>query len=192
MSSYENAPGQKMKASSGAGTVADPFVPEFSGVVSGNVARPAGNATFTRPNNTDAYASGDLVANSATAGSVVVPTITVGRAGNATGHLRKLQLKKSGTTATNASFRVHLFHGTPTVTNGDNGAFLPSHASWIGAFDVTMIGFSDCCAGVGVPLAGSEVAYTQQTLRWLVEARGAYTPAAQEVFTLEAVEDLQN
>jgi hypothetical protein len=192
MPSYENAPGQKMKAASGVGSVADPFVPEFSGVVGGNVARPAGNATFTRPSNTTAYASGDLVANSETAGSVVVPTVTVGRDGNGTGHLRKLQLKKSGTTATNASFRVHLFQGTPTVTNGDNGAFLPTHASWIGAFDVTMIGFGDCCAGVGVPLTGSEVAYTQQTLRWLVEARGAYTPASAEVFTLEAVEDLQN
>jgi len=109
-------------------------------------------ATFTRPADTTAYASGDLVANSTTAGSVVAMTLTVGRVAGGSCMLRRCKLATSSTSTTSASFRLHLFRTAPaTVTNGDNGAFSVSGvADYIGAFDITVDrAFTDGAAGVG-------------------------------------------
>jgi hypothetical protein len=90
----------------------------------------------------------------------------------------------------NASFRVHFYRAAPsTITNGDNGAFSTSGvADYIGAMDVTMDrAFTDGAAGFGQPVIGSEMNFklaSGQTVRALIEARGAYTPANAEVFTL--------
>jgi hypothetical protein len=164
-------------------------------VAGGYVANPTAN--FTRPSDTTAYASGDLVANSTTAGSVVAMTLTIARVAAGSAMLRRLKLHKSGTSVTNASFRVHLFRADPsTVTNGDNGAFSVSGvADYLGAWDVIVDrAFTDGAAGFGVPLYGSE-----QTIKLesgtdvfaLIEARSAYTPASAEVFTITA-DVLQN
>lgn len=144
---------------------------------------------FTRPNDTTAYASGDLVANSTTAGSVVPITVTASLAADGKVLIPRVRLKKSGAVLTNASFRVHLYKASPTCTNGDNGAWLTTESTYIGAFDVTMDrAFSDAAKGTGVPLAGpfvtAEMASGTMTIFALIEARAAYTPAAQEVFTL--------
>lgn len=146
---------------------------------------------FTRPNDTNAYASGDLVANSTTAGSVVPITITASLANDGKVAIPRVRLKKSGAVLTNASFRVHLYKASPTCTNGDNGAWLTTESTYIGAFDVTMDrAFSDAAKGTGVPLNGNfviaEMASGTMTIFALIEARAAYTPAAQEVFTLAA------
>lgn len=163
------------------------------GAVGGALTRASGS--FTRPADTTAYASGDLVANSTTAGSVVPVTLTVGRGASgsaATGIIRRLKLKKSTASTANASFRVHLYAASPTVTNGDNGAWLSIESTYLGAFDVTVdLAFSDAAVGVGAPVTGSDVAFTTQAVYALVEARGAYTPGSAEVFTLTA-EVLQN
>ena len=70
------------------------------------------SASFTRPNDTTAYASGDLVANSTTAGSVVPLQIDLGNVA-AVGHgitrITRARLTKSGTSPTNANFRIHLY-----------------------------------------------------------------------------------
>ena len=111
--------------------------------------------------------------------------------------LRRCKLHKSGTSITNASFRVHLFRAAPaTVTNGDNGAFSVSGvADYVGAFDVIMDrAFTDGAVGFGVPVAGLEMSLdlaSGTTLVWFVEARGAYTPASAETFTL-SLDNLQN
>ncbi len=150
------------------------------------VTKPTG--TLTRPADTTAYASGDLVANSTTAGSVVPMSITIG---SYTGgfRIRRVKLHKSGTSTTNAQFRVHLFNAAPaTVTNGDNGAFSVSGvADYIGSFDVTMgQAFTDGAAGFAAPATGSDAAavLTTNVVRAHLEARAAYTPASGEVFTL--------
>ncbi|MGE4119858.1 MAG: hypothetical protein AB7F29_18475, partial [Candidatus Nitrosocosmicus sp.] len=112
--------------------------------------------------------------------------------------IRRVKLYKSGTSTTNASFRVHIFKASPsTVTNGDNGAFSVSGvADYCGALDVTIDrAFTDGACGFGVPVAGSELMVrlggVANTLYALIEARAAYTPASAEVFTLalEAVEE---
>jgi len=160
----------------------------YIGKVGGNVANPSAN--FTRPADTTAYASGDLVANSTTAGSVVSMELTIARIAAGSGMLRRCKLHKSGTSVTNASFRVHFYRAAPsTITNGDNGAFSTSGvADYIGAMDVTMDrAFTDGAAGFGQPVIGSEMNFklaSGQTVRALIEARGAYTPANAEVFTL--------
>lgn len=156
------------------------------------------SASFTRPADTTAYASGDLVANSTTAGDVAALELR-GFAINSQGSaiIRRLKLAKSGTSTTNASFRVHLFRADPsTVTNGDNGAFSVSGvADYLGATDITIDqAFTDGACGFGAPNIGSEYmvrmpgAQTSvgQSLFAMIEARGAYTPANAEVFTLTA------
>lgn len=143
--------------------------------------------SFTRPADTTAYASGDLVANSTTAASVV-PLVFVGKY-NYT-FIKRVKLAKSGTGTTNALFRVHLFDSSPTtITNGDNGALSTSGvANYLGAFDVTMSkAFTDGACGIGIPLVGGEIEaynYLNHNTYALIEARGAYTPASGEIFTL--------
>ncbi|WP_315731654.1 MULTISPECIES: hypothetical protein [unclassified Bradyrhizobium] len=154
------------------------------------------SASFTRPNNTTAYASGQLVANSTTAGSVVPMSFVLGNQfpmGNF--RLTRARLVKSGTTVTNATFRIMLYQAAaPTVTNGDGGAYLSTGAAnWLGNIDVTsMLAFSDGAAGTGSFPAGSEAfirCTTGSTVYALLMAQGAYAPAANEVFTL-TIEEL--
>jgi hypothetical protein len=155
------------------------------------------SAGFTRPANTTAYASGQLVANSTTAGAVVPLALSVG--GNSmpgATRITRVRLFKSGTVATNASFRVHLYGASPTPANGDGGAWSTSQAaSYLGSIDVaSMKAFTDGCADVGAAAAGSEFLLrlpAGTVIYALIEARAAYAPAASEVFTLtlETVDD---
>lgn len=154
-------------------------------------------SAMTRPNDTTAYASGDLVANSTTAGSVAALQFSVARLAAGAGAIRRARIRKSGTSVTSAAFRLHLFLAAPaTITNGDNGAFSVSgSADYLGALDVTVDrAFTDGAVGLGVPLSGSEINFqlaSGQVIYGLLEARAAYTPAAQEQFTvsLEVYQD---
>lgn len=156
------------------------------------------SATFTRPADTTAYASGDLVANSTTAGSVTPMTFTVARIAAGSFTIRKARLRKTGTSTTNAGFRLHLYTSSPTVTNGDNGAWLSTQsATYVGAIDFSSsnaLAFSDGAGINGVPLIGSDISVklaSGTSLFGLLEARAAYTPANAEQFTitLEAFQD---
>ena len=154
------------------------------------------SANFTRPADTTAYASGDLVANSTTAGSVTPMQFTVARVAAGSGMIRRARLRKTGTGVTNASFRLHLYTASPTPANGDNGAWSTNQAAnYLGALDVTVDkAFTDGAAGNGVPSSGSEINFalsSGQLVFGLLEARGAYAPANAEVFTL-SLEVLQN
>lgn len=190
--------GAKTAAASLAVTLAD----DGAGVASlnsidaklGNAANPTGS--FTRPADTTAYASGDLVANSTTAGSCVSVSLTAARVAAGSFMLRRLKLHKSGTNVSNAQFRVHLFAAPVTFANGDNGAFSVSGAAdYLGAFDVTIDrAFTDGAAGFGMPVIGSDITVklaSGTTIRAVLEARAAYTPANAEVFTV-TLDDLQN
>lgn len=144
--------------------------------------------SFTRPDNTTAYAANDLVANNATAGSVTPLSwdeINVGKYGPVS--ISRVRVHKSGTTATDAQFRVHLFTASPTVANGDNGAFSASQsANYLGSTDATLVAFSDGCAqvsAISVPII-TDFSGSSRTIYALIEALAAYTPAAEEVFTV--------
>ena len=154
------------------------------------------SSTFTRPADTTAYASGDLVANSTTAGSVTPMSFAIARVAAGTGMIRRCRLSKTGTSITNASFRLHLYTVSPTVTNGDNGVWLSTQsATYMGSLDMSSAkAFSDGAGTTGTPSDGSEINFalpSGQTVYGLLEARGAYTPASAESFTVE-LEVLQN
>jgi hypothetical protein len=165
------------------------------GQVGGHAATPAASQ-FTRPADTTAYAVGDLVANSTTAGSVTPLQFTCARVAAGSFSIRKWRAKKSTTSVTNASFRLHLYSASPTPSNGDNAAWLTSGAAtYLGALDVTFDrSFTDGATGVGLPVNGSEITVSLasgQVIYGLMEARGAYTPGNAETFD-NALELFQN
>ena len=145
--------------------------------------------SFTRPNDTTAYTAGDLVANNATAGSVVAMSWIVRRDAQAY-NLAGVRLRKSGNTATNASFRLHFYTAVPTVANGDNGALAATQtANYVGNVSVTLIGGNDGASNVAMASPALPFVLTPvsgvRTIYGLIEATGAYTPAAQEVFSTQ-------
>ena len=140
------------------------------------------------------YAVGDLVANSATAASVVHPQLSIGRNAGGSFSLARLRAKKS-TTTTGVSIRVHLFRTAPAVaTTGDNGVLASvlagAAAGYLGALDITFDQiFSDGACGIGVPKEGSAIfaklAPGLSTVHLVIEARSTAIGTA-EVFTFEA------
>lgn len=163
------------------------------------------SANFTRPADGTTYASGDLVANSTTAGSVAAMQHTCQVANIVTGakgtfHLARAVLKKSTTTTANAAFRVHFWGTDPAastgVVNGDNGAMqIKIGATYLGYIDIaTMLSiFSDGAYGIGQPSNGTlNVALASGAVVYsLIEARGNYAPGSAEVFTL-VLDNLQD
>jgi hypothetical protein len=149
-------------------------------------------ANFTRPADTTAYASGDLVANSVSSGSAAPMELTVARKNGGTGRIARLRLTKSSLSIANAAFRVHLFRSAPVIQagSGDNLAMLSNNAlGYLGGFDVTTDrGFSDGVKGFAGVISGPyltfECASDSTKLYALIEARGAYAPASAETFTL--------
>lgn len=170
----------------------------FIGIVGGKSAVVGG--TFTTPAGVTAYSIGDLIANSATAGSVVPITVAAARAADKTGMVRRARVKTVDTGAAGATVRVHLYKDDPSassgITNGDNGVWLTKEANYIGAFDVILDKhFSDQEKGVGAPLIGSELNFDPSSgtanIFALLEARTAFTPQGAKVWSL-ALEVLQN
>lgn len=145
-------------------------------------------ATFTRPANTTAYTSGDLVADSTTAGSVVPMAFDLGAQQHSQCFLRRVRVYSTDTSLTNAVYRVHLYKTRPTPVNGDNVAFSTNnYNNYIGACDVTMSqAFSDGSFGVGVPNYGYDINFvsSSENIYGLMEARGAKTPDSAEVFVV--------
>lgn len=146
------------------------------------------SATVTRPADTTAYASGDLVANSTTAGSVTPLSFDNFARAGAHSKIRRVRIDASKADVTNASFRVHFYGSSPTVANGDNGAISSTQSGWLGSVDVT-VGqlFSDGASGA----ATAEINAKATTIYALIEARAAYTPASAGTFTV-TVEAEQN
>lgn len=150
--------------------------------------------SFTRPANTTAYTSGDIVANDTTAASITPLSWAVGATG-AAGIIRAVRLYKSATGVTAASFRVHLFTADPGVpTNGDNGAY--QVASVANYLDTVAIDLSSGAQAGGTTGAAKRSAATaigfklpviSDKLYGLIDVQGSYTPASGETFrvTLE-------
>lgn len=151
--------------------------------------------TMTRPADTTQYSTGDLVANSTTAGSVVPLEFDVG---GGSGMVRKIRIRTNRTSdgTTNAVFRVFLFRTAPTVAGGDNAAFNPGNAAnFIDAMDVVLNEqFSDGAANSSNGAAG-EINYSLPSgstkLFGLVRAGAGYTPASAEQISV-AIEVLKD
>lgn len=151
--------------------------------------------TLTRPNDTTAYTAGDAVTDSTSAPTAIV-FANCARANGAGGHITGVTMLDSANQATDGQFELWLFSGTsaPTATN-DNAAFTPTDANLancIGVFSLTTAFAGDATAGAG----GNLIYQSEQGSRpfrcgasttslWgLLVVRNAYTPVAQEVFTI--------
>ena len=145
------------------------------------------SATFTRPADTTAYADGDLVANSTTAGSVVPLAFSVGEEGC---YITRIRLEKSDTDVTAATFSIRLFLQSPTVGVGDNAAITHDVSGHIATItlgtmvsgtddDYITLNAGDTNLGVPILVPGRQ----GSKIFGLVTAGAAYTPANAEVFT---------
>lgn len=159
--------------------------------------------SFARATGTTQYASGDLVANSTTAASVSPLTFVAARGPGNGAMVRRARLYKSDDDVTAATFRLHLFKQDPTdaaPTAGDNGAIglNTTITDYLGSIDLDMTASPDIytSAGnvaIGTPIQGSEIIFrpSSNTIYGLLEARGTYTPASAETFTV-VLELVQN
>lgn len=144
--------------------------------------------TFTRPNNTTPYQDTDLVANNTTAGSVVPLSFRIPN--GTSGVIRSFQLIKSTTGTSGAAFTLHLYDSSPTPANGDNGALSTSVITNKIAMLAIPAMTSFSAGGAFGLLSGQTVHFnagTDQYLYGLLECDGAYTPGAQETFTVSLV-----
>lgn len=147
--------------------------------VKGKISNPS--ATLTLPNSTTTYAVGDLVANSATAGSV---TALSWDCESSSFLISGLVVKANRTAATTVgNFRLHLYSAAPTVdTTGDDGVYGDNvnigSARYLGALDFNLDRkHKDGHGGVGVPLSRAYIPVklaSGSTIYGLVEARANY------------------
>ena len=147
--------------------------------------------TFTRPADVTAYAAGDLVANSVTAASVVVPVFTFpfGRSLQ----IKHARLVKSTNGVSNPAFRLNLFSVVPTFqTAGDNGllsADLIGAANFIGSLSIGgsfSVG-SDGAGAILLPFSNTspyDGPIVSSTVYGILEALAAYAPGSAETFSL--------
>jgi hypothetical protein len=140
-------------------------------------------SSFTTPAGVTAYVSGDLIANSATAGLVNPLAFHLARGIWAPGYIRKARVKTPDTGAASASVRLHLYKFSPTPSNGDNGVWLTNESTWLGSLSGTLDKhFTDFEKGELVPDAGAEIyvdanqSTKDEHIYGLLEARGGITP----------------
>lgn len=167
--------------------------------VKGSILR--ASASFTRPANTDAYAVGDLIANSTTAGSVVAVVVDLGVT---QALIRGLDMTTSNTSfPAGTTIRWHVFDAVPTYGVGDNGAAALSSSGagqigcsghHLGYIDVTPDTWLAAKAtGQGIPSSGtSDIHFVSpdgtSTSVWLVpEVKTAFTPASGSTITADLV-----
>lgn len=154
---------------------------------------------LTRPADTTAYASGDLVANSTTA-NLVTP-FRFQAASRQTGYksiVRRAGLLVSQNLLTNGTFRLHFFSAAPTVTNGDNGALdiASNLVKYMGYKEIILSqgGTGQGAIGWSSPVATNNSGDPQfmgaqsQDIWGLLEARAAYVPASAQ--TMQALLEL--
>ena len=122
----------------------------FIGSVGGNTANPT--ATLTRPANTTAYAQNNLVASNTTAGSAVVPSISVARIAAGSCYIRRIRLLTNATSGWGGvTLSVSFWAAAPTYTYGDGGAYAVATgaANYLGSCVVTLNQFGDGASGIG-------------------------------------------
>lgn len=152
---------------------------------------------MTRPNDTTAYASGDLIANSTTAGSVV-PLDFNSEIGTPA-WLHRVVMRSSSPTVTNKNYRLFLFGTSPVVGAGDNGALAVTVANGsrtllgvLGSTTAIATGTGGVSLNVFTPLdsAGTFLRHYPMVVPGrfygLLVANAAYTPTALETFDCTA------
>ena len=152
--------------------------------VEGRVAVVVG--TLTRPADTTPYAILDGMTTS-TSAPAVVTVANAARVAEGSGLIVGARMAKN-TTSLPASFRVHVYDGSPAGIPNDNAAFAEQWANraiYVGYIDFASFrAGADCAISSGV-MSRSLLAFklTAGTSLYLIhQAMAAYTPASGEVF----------
>lgn len=170
-----------------------PLPPSFGAALSPVLTNPTSTLQLT--SSTSVYAAGNLIASSATAGSVVVPSFAIANsAGGAS--IPRVRLSNNDATSTawgGQTVQVDLWSTAPTFTNGDRAAWAVAtgSAAHLGAFTcilsaVTGDGvYQECAPSVGTAVyiklaSGTSVYWTLQAVT------GTGTTGASKVFTIAA------
>lgn len=148
-------------------------------------------ASYTRPANTTAYADGDCISASASAGDYLTLTDAASVNGYG-GTIIGATLTKSAAGTTNADFDVVVFDTEPTAgTFNDNAACAPTDAEAADVCATIKLTATDHASDLSVntvyqkPHNAPFVCESDSTALYAtLVARGAYTPASGEVFTL--------
>jgi hypothetical protein len=158
----------------------------------------AASPSFTRPNDTTAYAVGDLVANNTAAASVVALQPVPAVANDQPISIVRATLVTSGTApgTASASFRAWLYNQNPAggIANGDNGAFSVNKAGFIGTMQGVFRLHRDGSTAILVPDEGPYMIAPPvaggRTIYVLLQTLTVFTPAALSTFaiTLEGVQ----
>lgn len=149
-------------------------------------------SVLTRVADTNAYAQNDLIASNVTAGSVVVPTVTIARVSAGSVLIPRFRLYTNKTSGWDAvQLRVRLWSTAPTFSNGDNGAYAVATgaAGFLGKVDFVLEQFADGAAAVAAPFVGAAMGIklsSGQSIAWDLQYIGSasLTPASGQTFTL--------
>jgi hypothetical protein len=109
-------------------TIASSSNPLPSNVINGLQGATLPSSTLTLTSATTAYTAGQLIANSATAGSVVVPSFSIANSGGYAA-VGRFEISTNDATSTawgGQTISLDLWDAAPTFTNGDRAAFLPA------------------------------------------------------------------
>lgn len=151
------------------------------------------SATFTRPNNTTAYAAGDVLGSDTTASSALEFANIAGVAGqDILITSAQLQIDVSAIPSGMTSFRLYLYSVTPPSAYADNAAWdLPSgdRASYLGYVDLGAPADLGSTLYVEVNQINKHVRLSTTSLFAYLVTNSAYTPTAQAVkkITLHAL-----
>lgn len=150
------------------------------------------SSTLTRTADTNAYAAGDLVANTTTAGSVVVPSFQLSGVGGRRFYIPRIRLGTDKTSGMGSiGFTVRLWKAAPTYSNGDNGAYVPATNEDELIDEFTILSFLQGAAGaiaIGAPRIGDGSQFylpgTSTDVYWDLEIESSLTPASAQTFTI--------
>lgn len=146
-------------------------------------------SVLTRPADTTAYTALDLIASSTTAGSVVVPSVTVARvtAGGIT--IPKIALYSNHTTGlASVSVTIRLWSAAPTYSAGDNAAYAVATgaASCLGKFTGIFEQFADGAVAFLVPDTGVVSMLklaSGQLIYWDLQTNSGFSSQSGKTFT---------
>lgn len=165
-----------------------------------HIARPfVRTVAFTRPADTTQYSAGDAVSDedttTATAATFVLPNM--GAMAGMGGVIHSVTLHKTDQDQTGADFDIYFFKG-PVAGTGfeDNAAIAITDAEWqtcvgwvrfVASTDAVSVVTGDLYTKTNLDLpyeCGTDTTTVVAPLYFVVVARGTYTPASAEVFTM--------
>ncbi|EJB02872.1 hypothetical protein Rleg9DRAFT_1686 [Rhizobium leguminosarum bv. trifolii WSM597] len=137
--------------------------------------------SFTRQNNTTAYAAGAVVGAAAAA----LQFTGLGKSGGASIMIVSAQLEADVATAPGTAFRLHLYSATPPSAPADAAAFdVPSgdRSVYLGFIDIPAPTDIGSIALTEVTNVGKQIRVTGGDVFGVLQAVSAYTPTALAVY----------